>query len=130
MPSHVLIENKRPVTRNSKHTATAAADMCLTPQGPGVLLLPYVNRAASCDLQRGSRAVRINKASVMLKKSKIATSSGNELGSLGGIKSKTTKGACRAVQTSRRVSIEGDSVVLSGAITLQNNDNAVGSFSR
>lgn len=128
MPAKVMIENKRPVTRGSKHTATAMADICLTPQGAALIPIPYVNKAHSRDLKEGSRKVRINGASVMLKKSHLARSSGNELGRAGGIKSKTTQGSARAVQTSRLVQIEGDSVVLGGAVSLQNNDNAVGRF--
>lgn len=120
------IENRCPVTRSSGHVAVAPVDICLTPVGPNLVPMPYVNRAQAKELRHGSMAVRINGAPVMLAGSQLRPSTGNELGTGGGVASRVTRGPTEALQTSLCVRIEGAHVAREGDVTLQNGKNALG----
>lgn len=122
----VFIEGKEAITKSSGAIAKAELDICLTPQGPAAIPVVYRNHASASNLSSGSKTVKISNSEIMLQKSTISHSSGNEAGILGGIISKSTRGKTRALQYSRRVFIQGQRVVLNGCITLQNNGNAIG----
>jgi len=65
---------------------------------------------------------------VLLKDGTISTSTGDEAGSVGGVKSGTTKGECKLIQGSASV-LYGPAkagLVRSLDQTTQNNENAVG----
>lgn len=122
------IEGKCPVTETSGHQGVAPVDVCLTPVGPNLVPIPYVNRAQAKELRHGSTTVRIDGAQVMLAGSQLRPSTGNEAGTGGGIASRVTRGPCEALQTSMCVRIEGAHVVRAGDVTLQNGKNAMGSI--
>ena len=125
---HVTIEGKLAVTKKSNHRAVAPVDVCLTPVGPNLVPVPYVNVAPSSHLKGGSTTVRIGGAPVMLADSQLRPSTGNEAGVGGGIKSKMTRGPAQPLQTSLWVRIEGAHVARTGDITLQNGKNTLGTL--
>lgn len=122
----VFIEGKEVITKSSGAVAESNLDVCLTPQGPAVVPVAYTNRASISNLSNASKTTKILNSTIMLQRSYISRSSGDEAGLLGGILSKSTRGKTRSLQFSRSVYIEGQRVVLNGAITLQNNGNAIG----
>lgn len=126
--THVNIEGKRPVTKTSGSKAIAPVDLCLTPVGTTMVPIPYVNTAPSSHLLGGSATTKIGGASVMLADSRLEPSSGNELGTGGGVFSKVTRGPAHALQTSLTVTIEGEGVARESDVCTNNNRNAVGSL--
>jgi uncharacterized Zn-binding protein involved in type VI secretion len=124
----VTVEGKLAVTQNSNHKAVAPLDVCLTPVGPNLAPMPYVNMAPSSHLKGGSATVRIGGARVMLAGSQLRPSTGNEAGVGGGIKSKVTRGPAEPVQTSLWVRIEGAHVVRQGDVVFQNGKNTLGTM--
>ena len=122
----VTVEGKAAVTQKSNHKAVAPVDVCLTPVGPNLVPVPYVNVAPSSHLKSGSATVRVGGAAVMLADSKLRPSTGNEAGAGGGIKSKVTCGPAEPLQTSLWVRIEGAHVVRQGDVIFQNGKNTLG----
>ncbi|MBA3684147.1 MAG: DUF4150 domain-containing protein [Planctomycetes bacterium] len=114
-----------PVTTVSGGTVLAFPDVCKTPSPGGPIPVPYPNVARSADLADGSTTVTIDGAPVCLKGSKLATSTGDEPGSVGGVVSGTVKGKATPVTWSSNVFIEGQAVVLNGDLFVSNNKNTV-----
>lgn len=126
--STVKVEGAAAVTASSNHRATAPVDICLTPVGPNMVPLPYVNVAPSSHLRNGSETVRIGGGAVMLQDSQLRPSSGNEAGLGGGVRSKITRGPVDPLQTSFFVRVEGAHVVRSGDLVYQNGKNTLGTI--
>ncbi len=105
----------------------AAPDVCKTPTPTGPVPIPYVNIAQDGDLAGGSRDVLIAGSPGALARSTLATSSGDEAGSAGGVVSGTVKGAMRWASFSPDVLIEGAGVVRFLDVTLHNGSGAANS---
>nr|WP_255204037.1 PAAR-like domain-containing protein [Myxococcus sp. AM011] len=86
-------------------------DFCQVPTPAGPQLTPFTNTAEASDLAKGSTSVTIGDAPVCLSNSSLASSTGNEAGTLGGVASGTNKGAAQPVNFSFDVRINGANVV-------------------
>ena len=119
----------------AKGIAFAFPDVCLTPAPPAPPVpIPYPNIAqldqATPVTDAGGKALKVGSSGdhVLLKDGEIASSSGDEAGSVGGVKSGTTKGKCKIVGGSGTVLYgpEKRGLVRFMDMTTQNNENAVG----
>lgn len=101
-------------------------DVCKTPSPAGPVPIPYPNIGRSSDTADGSKSVKIQGSSTMLKGSNYKTSTGDEAGSAGGVASGKTKGKCEFTLYSFDVKIEGKNVCRMGDMMTHNDKNAVG----
>mgnify|MGYP006306965689 CR=1 FL=1 len=115
--------------------AFAFPDVCKTPAPPGSPVpIPYPNIAqladadAVTDESNKELLVGPNGDHVLLEKAVIQTSSGDEAGSVGGVKSGGIKGKCEIVQASSSVVYgpEEKGIVRFMDATTQNDENASG----
>jgi hypothetical protein len=115
--------------------AFAFPDVCKTPAPPGPPVpIPYPNIAqldqATGITDSGNKELLVGPASlhVLLIDSEIATSTGDEAGSVGGVRSGTIKGKCRITQASSSVVYGPDQKGIARFMdpTSQNDDNATG----
>lgn len=119
----VIINKLTVVHKKSDGIATASApDVCKTPTPDGLTPLAYPNVAFSKDLIKGSRTVKTNGVPAALKDSEFATSSGDEPGTGGGIKSGVNKGKAKFTSYSMDVAFEGRNVArLSDSMSMNGN---------
>jgi hypothetical protein len=103
----VIVNDQTIVHKKSDGKAQASApDVCKTPT-PGPTPLPYPNVAYSKDLIDGSVTVEADGASIALKNSAFATSTGDEPGTAGhGIISGVIQGKAKFINYSMDVKIE------------------------
>jgi uncharacterized Zn-binding protein involved in type VI secretion len=102
-------------------------DVCKTPSPGGPIPIPYPNLGQSSDTHNGSRSVKVEGKSTMLKGSDYKTSTGDEAGSAGGgVVSSKTKGKCEFVLYSFDVKIEGKNACRMGDTLTHNDRNALG----
>lgn len=115
--------------------AFAFPDVCKTPAPPGSPVpIPYPNIAQLSDADavtdESNKELLIGPGSfyVLLKGAVIETSTGDEAGSAGGVKSSKTKGKCEIVQASSSVKYgpDGKGLVRFMDATTQNDGNASG----
>lgn len=92
------------------HTC-AVPDVCKTPTPAGPVPIPYPNIAMDSNLTDGADSVQIEGNPVANVGSKIATSTGDEPGSVGGVMSNVVKGTVTWKMGSLDVKAEGKSVV-------------------
>ena len=119
----------------AKGIALAFPDVCKTPAPPGPPVpIPYPNIAqlgqASPVTDASGKAVLVGPSGdhVLLLDSEVSTSTGDEAGSAGGVKSGGTKGACKLTQASNSV-VYGPAakgLVRFSDVTEQNDGNAIG----
>ena len=107
-------------------TSFAFPDVCNVPTSNGPIPIPFVNVGKCTDAEDTISEVRIEGAEVIVESSVIPTSTGDEPGSAGGVKSGTICGPVRFKSASAKVYAKGKRVVLLGAETSHNNDNALG----
>lgn len=120
----------------AKGIAFAFPDVCNTPAPPGPPVpIPYPNIAQLADANpvtnEPNKELRVGPSGdyVLLKESVISTSTGDEAGSIGGVKSgQPPGGECKIVQASASVKYgpEGKGIVRFMDATTQNNGNASG----
>lgn len=119
-------------TKKSGNIAFAFPDVCKTPSPPGAPIpIPYPNIGQLSDATDASDSsngnVKVKGEYVILaNKSEIPQTSGDEAGSVGGVKSSKTKGKVEFKRGSATVKIHGQMVVRLMDTTLQNDGNAVG----
>jgi hypothetical protein len=119
---------KPAATAKSGAIAFAFPDVCLTPTPGGNVPLPYPNIAQLADASPVADTLTIGGDPALHASSQIDTSSGNEAGSSGGVKSTTTKGACTFTSFSLTVVYgpDGDGLVRFLDSTDQNRTEANG----
>src|SRR5262245_4584563 len=118
----------------AKEAAYALPDVCKTPSGPGAVPIPYPNVAqlsqATSITNEGGKEMLVGPGSdyVLLLDAQVTSSSGDEAGSLGGVKSGGVKGKCHIVQASQRVVYgqQEKGIVRFLDRTQHNNENAQG----
>ncbi len=120
MPATVIVNNLTVVHKASGGSSIAAPDVCKTPTSGGPVPVPYVNAALSRDTAKGSRQVRVDGHSIMLKSSHFSTSSGDEPGTLGGLVSGKTRGKAYPRSYSFDVKVEGQPVFRFTDMMVQN----------
>jgi len=90
-------------------------DICKTPIGPNMVPIPYPVMADLSNSVAVAKTVRFNDDAVfLLDDSVVATLTGNEPGTGGGMKSGVNKGKVRATASSKSVRVEGKYVVRHG----------------
>ena len=101
-------------------------DVCKTPTPGGPVPLPYPNISQSSSLSGGTTTVKVDGGNMAaIKGSKFAMSSGDEPGSLGGIKSSTFKQASTWILYSFDVKLDGGNACRFSDKKFQNNENTV-----
>lgn len=106
-------------------TATAP-DVCKTPTPAGPVPIPYPNIAFSKHLSKGTKTIKVDGGNpAAIKGSEFATSSGDEPGTAGGVKSGTVKKEATWLTYSMDVKMEGKSVCRLSDKMLMNHGNTV-----
>lgn len=111
-----------PIATTGGGICFAFPDVCNTPAGPNMVPVPYPNIGQLGEAQGVSTNVKVGGHMVILKESKIPTTSGDEAGT-GGPK---IKGPVEFTRSSNSVKINGKYVVRMTDTTTQNDGNAVG----
>jgi hypothetical protein len=111
------------VNQDSGGTTAAFPDLCKVPTSGGPITIPFPNIASSADSADGSVTVSVDGKPFCLKDSCFSTSTGDEPGSVGGVKSGTTKGKAEFVNAAFDVKVEGKGVARSGDLMVSNNKN-------
>ena len=106
--------------------AKTEIDICKTPTPGGPVPIPYPNIAMSAQTSDGSTTVKCDSNPIMLKDSVFSLSSGDEAGSIGGVKSSVIKGAAKTMMYSFDVKYEGKNVCRLGDPLFHNDKNAMG----
>jgi hypothetical protein len=111
-----------------KGIAFAFPDVCKTPSASGSIPLPYPNIAQLSDAKLVTVTLLVGGYPVLLIDSVVDTSSGDEAGSVGGVKSGKTGGALTITKASATVLYgpEKKGIVRFMDPTTQNDKNASG----
>lgn len=112
--------------KKSGGISTVFPDVCKTPSPAGPIPIPYPNISKSSDTDKGSKTVKVQGNTTMLKGSNYKTSTGDEAGSAGGVVSSKTKGKSEFLLYSFNVKIEGKNACRMGDMLTHNDKNAVG----
>ena len=120
--SNVLINGRTAVHAGSGGILNTV-DICKTQVGNSVVPIPYPNIAQSEDADATAATVFINGYPVCTAASVFASSTGDQAGKHGGIKSGTTEGAAEFITHSSNVFIEGEPAVRMGDLMTSNNGN-------
>jgi hypothetical protein len=120
VPSTVIVNNLTVVHKASGGSSLAAPDVCKTPTPGGPVPVPYVNAALSRNTAKGSKQVRVDGHSIMLKSSQFSRSSGDEPGTLGGVVSGKSRGKAYPRSYSFDVKVEGQPVFRFTDMMIQN----------
>jgi hypothetical protein len=113
------------VHKASLGMAKTELDVCKTPTPGGPVPTPYPNIALSAQTSDGSATVKCDGFPIMLKSSNFMLSSGDEPGSVGGVKSNVIKGKADPMNYSFDVKVEGQNVFRRSDPMLQNDKNAI-----
>jgi uncharacterized Zn-binding protein involved in type VI secretion len=109
--------------------AFAFPDICNTPSPGGPIPIPYPNIAQLSDVTGEAKDLQVGGMKVLVKGSKVATSSGNEGGTAGGgVTSGKIKGEMEVSAGSATVLCGGKEIARFGDPTQQNSGNAVGTL--
>ena len=115
----------KPIARK-QGVCMAFPDVCLTPAGNSQVPIPYPNIAQLSSAEGASADVLAGGIEVILADSEIASSSGGEAGSGGGVTSGTQNDKCTFTSFSSTVKANGKGIVRQLDQTSQNNGNAQG----
>lgn len=124
--STVFVNGQGMSSTNSDAVAISASDICLTPVGPVMVPIPYVNTAKSGTLVDGTKTVQINGGSGAIEGSSYSKSCGDEPGSGRGLASGTIGGKAEFANWSFDVKVEGKGACRNMDAMTHNNKNAIG----
>jgi hypothetical protein len=126
MPVSVCVNAPETVVhQGSIGMANTQLDVCKTPSPGGPIPTPYPNIAMSANTSDGSTTVKCDGNPIMLSNSNFSLSSGDEPGSLGGVKSSVIKGQADPMNYSFDVKAEGKNVVRRSDPMMQNKKNCI-----
>lgn len=101
-------------------------DVCKTPTPGGPVPMPYPNMSQSSTLSGGTTTVKVDGGNMAaIKGSKFAMSTGDEPGTVGGVKSNTFKQASTWITYSFDVKLDGKNACRFTDKKFQNNENTV-----
>jgi len=101
-------------------------DVCKTPTPGGPVPMPYPNISQSSTLSDGTTTVKVDGGNMAaIKGSKFSMSSGDEPGTVGGVKSNTFKQASTWLLYSFDVKLDGQNACRFSDKKFQNNENTV-----
>lgn len=126
MPSHVLV-NGRGLTYKSTIGISMAniPDICKTPTPGGPVPMPYPNMANQGTLGSGTTTVKAKGKMIAVKGSQYKMSTGDEPGTVGGVKSNTFKQATDWILYSFNVKMDGKNCCRHGDLKFHNNKNTM-----
>lgn len=113
------------VHKSSMGVAKTELDVCKTPTPGGPVPTPYPNIAMAAQTSKGSKKVKCDGNPIMLKGSCFSMSSGDEAGSIGGVKSNVIKGQADPMLYSFDVKVEGKNVFRRSDPMMQNKKNCI-----
>lgn len=113
-----------PVTTKAAGTCFAFPDVCLVPAPSGPVPTPFPNTGQCTDATATVSAVLVENQEVLVETSSLPQSSGDEPGTGGGVISGTFRGVVKFKTASAKVRAKGKRVILFGAVTAHNGDNA------
>ena len=126
MPVTVTVNPPETVVHASSGGMTKTElDICKTPTPGGPVPTPYPNIALSANTSNGSSTVTCDGQPIMLKDSVFSISSGDEPGSVGGVKSNVIKGEAKPILYSFDVKVEGRNVFRRSDPMTQNKENCI-----
>ena len=102
----------------------AFPDVCLVPSPAGPVPTPFPNTAECRNADGTASTVLAGNKEVLVESSRIPTSTGDEAGSGGGVVSAVNRGPATFKTASAKVYAKGKKVILHGAQTAHNGDNA------
>ena len=101
-------------------------DVCKTPTPGGPVPMPYPNMAQANTLADGTTTVKVDGGNMAaIKGSKFSISTGDEPGTVGGVKSNTFKQASTWITYSFDVKLDGANACRFSDKKFQNNENTV-----
>jgi hypothetical protein len=109
-PGNMLINGRSSVHAGSGGTLSSI-DVCETPSGHGCKSVMYTNIAKSVDSAQTATTVKVNGHPVCTLDSIFSTSTGDEGGRCGGVRSGTIKGQAAFVTASNNYLVEGQRAV-------------------
>ena len=108
MPSHILVNNLGLTYKSTIGLSTATLpDVCKTPSPGGPVPIPYPNVADQGSLKNGTKTVKAKGKMIAIKGSEYSTSTGDEPGTAGGVKSSTFKKETSWITYSFDVKMDG-----------------------
>ena len=113
------------VHKSSMGMAKTELDVCKTPSPGGPIPTPYPNIAMSSNTADGTTSVKCDGNPIMLKSSNFSMSTGDEPGSIGGVKSNVIKGQADPMNYSFDVKAEGKNVFRRSDPMMQNKKNCI-----
>lgn len=116
----------KPITTTAGGTCFAFPNVCNTPVGTSMVPIPYPSIGQLSATQGASTDVNAGGSSVVIKSSKILSTTGDSAGTGTGVSSHTIGGKVEFVTASNTVFANGSGVVRMFDQTKQNNGNAVG----
>lgn len=125
MPATVSVNMRTVVHASSSGICSGFPDVCKTPAppSPSPIPIPYPNIAQSSDTAQGSTTVKCDGNPIMLQSSNFKMSTGDEVGSIGGVVSSKIKGKAEPQMYSFDVKVDGKNVVRLLDIFLLNDKN-------
>ena len=113
-----------PISTRAGGTCFAVPDVCLVPAPSGPVPTPFPSTGQCTDAAGTVSAVLVENQEVLVETSSIPRSSGDEPGTGGGVISGTFQGVVKFRTASAKVYAKGKRVILFGAVTAHNGDNA------
>jgi len=101
-------------------------DVCKTPTPGGPIPIPYPNIGQASNTSKGTKKVKVDGQSAMVKSAKYSMTSGDEAGSAGGVLSSKIKGEAEYLMYSFDVKFEGKNVCRLGDPLWHNKKNIAG----
>lgn len=120
-------ENNSLVHKGSGHFSKATIpDVCKTPTPGGPVPIPYPNISFSSSLSKGTKTVKADGGNMIaIKGSEFSMSTGDEPGTVGGVKSNTFKKESTWITYSFSVKMEGKNACRLEDKKFQNHENTV-----
>jgi len=107
-------------------TTATIPDICKTPTNAGPVPVPYPNIALSADLAKGTTTVKADGGNMIAhKSSEFSKSSGDEAGTVGGVKSGVNMGKATWITWSMDVKVEGKNACRLSDKMFMNKQNTV-----
>ena len=105
----IIINNLTLAHKGSNGIAAATLpDVCKTPSPGGPVPIPYPNIARSASLAKGTKTIKVDGGNMCANKgSEYSTSTGDEPGTVGGVKSSTNMKEAKWITYSMNVKLEG-----------------------
>ncbi|KMK69026.1 DUF4150 domain-containing protein [Puniceibacterium sp. IMCC21224] len=110
---------------SSLGTVKSQTDVCKTPTPGGPVPTPYPNIAMSANLMKGTSTVKCDGCPIAVKSSMLMPSTGDEAGSLLGVKSSMIKGQADPVSYSFDIKADGQNVVRRSDLFMHNKKNTI-----